>query len=127
MGNTGQRSELIRFIGKLLNDGSCFFSVTVFGMCDISDDSAAVFRLCLCKESPAWILGSMEPAANWFFIRCICLSIFDRDSTQISFFVSIFVEADFFDAGEDQKRICIQALLQEDSLARSFSMMALAP
>ena len=30
----------------------------------------------------------MEPAANWF--------------------VSVLVEADFFDAGEDQKRICIK-------------------
>ena len=106
MGNTGQRSELIRFIGKLLNDGSCFFSVTVFGMCDISNDSTAVFAFAYERES-CLDLRKHGTCGELSFIH-VCLSFFGRDSTEISFFVSVLVEADFFDAGEDQKSIRIQ-------------------
>ena len=92
-------------------------------MGDIGDDSAvtAAFR---CKGYGCFNLWKHGTCSKLVFCD-VFVGIVHRNSTQQSFTVCIFVEADFFDAGEDQKRICIKFFCKK--FTGKVSMMALAP
>lgn len=74
-------------------------------MSNICDDGAmSIAFFCKCDRSfDLWKHG----ACCKLILIDVFAGISYRNSVQISFFVSIFIQADFLNAGEDQKRICI--------------------
>ena len=89
----------------LFNDGSCLLTVSVFGVSHIGDDgtaSGAFFN----EGNTCFDLRKHGACCKLILIN-VFAGICNRNSVQISFFVSIFIQADFLNAGEDQKRICI--------------------
>ena len=75
-------------------------------MGDVGDDSAVTAAFG-CKGYGCFDLWKHGTCSELIFCD-IFVGIVHRNSIQQSLIVCIFVEADFFDAGEDQKCICIK-------------------
>ena len=90
---------------QLFNDSTGLFFVAIFCMSNICDDGAMSIAF-FCKCDRSFDLRKHGAGCKLILID-VFAGISYRNSVQISFFVSIFIQADFLNAGEDQKRICI--------------------